>query len=523
MNRYRQHKTSPQRPMRSLKGQTMLLRMSIAAAAISAAATTAQGAIVDGHCYLQGEPYPFDCHTRVEIDNSIIHPPVYTDCDGYYRWLAVAPLSYHTFTYEHPGYWPDEQTDWIPPLGKTLDPVTLESKALCGTLTYPYCPPEWEYCFPDAEKKHNPTSLYRLEWWYVNFHLTDEDGWEYAGIVSFFKPPVLGAPALSLISVIDLQQGVQYSDAKLPLVFSASDEYLDVRIGVDGRFYNRKCCGVLAPFEYHVHASGLDSGVLWLDMDMKALKWPMLVSGDGYVEFGSEDWSYYYSHPRLDVLGTLHLPGFPALGKEVRGTAWIDHQWGNFFADSVSWEWLSIQLDDDREIMVANVWVGDEPLGSYSGGLNFYDDNCELEVLEPYCMTPIASWTDPVTQKEFAVAWHVSEHTRQIDLTVTAVFDDQIMRLGENQIFSANFWEGACTVTGTIDGEPVQGTAMAEVTHSPPDDGCPADFDADCDVDTADLLYLLANWGTPDGDVDGDGDTDTADLLALLAAWGDCP
>jgi hypothetical protein len=52
---------------------------------------------------------------------------------------------------------------------------------------------------------------------------------------------------------------------------------------------------------------------------------------------------------------------------------------------------------------------------------------------------------------------------------------------------------------------------------------CPADFDGDGDVDTADLLFLLAAWGTPDGDVDGDGDTDTSDLLELLAAWGDCP
>jgi len=52
---------------------------------------------------------------------------------------------------------------------------------------------------------------------------------------------------------------------------------------------------------------------------------------------------------------------------------------------------------------------------------------------------------------------------------------------------------------------------------------CPADFDGDGDVDTADLLFLLGAWGTPEGDVDGDGDTDTADLLALLGAWGECP
>lgn len=54
-------------------------------------------------------------------------------------------------------------------------------------------------------------------------------------------------------------------------------------------------------------------------------------------------------------------------------------------------------------------------------------------------------------------------------------------------------------------------------------DLCPADFDGDGDVDTADLLHLLGAWGTPDGDVDGDGNTDTMDLLSLLAAWGECP
>ncbi|MDY7109092.1 MAG: hypothetical protein SYC29_10705 [Planctomycetota bacterium] len=52
---------------------------------------------------------------------------------------------------------------------------------------------------------------------------------------------------------------------------------------------------------------------------------------------------------------------------------------------------------------------------------------------------------------------------------------------------------------------------------------CPADFDGDGDVDTADLLHLLGCWGDGCGDVDGDGDTDTADLLALLGAWGQCP
>jgi len=69
----------------------------------------------------------------------------------------------------------------------------------------------------------------------------------------------------------------------------------------------------------------------------------------------------------------------------------------------------------------------------------------------------------------------------------------------------------------------VHGPDDANHNGIPDECECPADFDADGDVDTADLLHLLGAWGTAGGDVDFDGDTDTADLLALLAAWGECP
>ncbi|MDY7109657.1 MAG: hypothetical protein SYC29_13565 [Planctomycetota bacterium] len=63
--------------------------------------------------------------------------------------------------------------------------------------------------------------------------------------------------------------------------------------------------------------------------------------------------------------------------------------------------------------------------------------------------------------------------------------------------------------------------AILELLGEP--EPCPADFDDDGNVGTADLLHLLGCWGQPCGDVDGDGNTDTVDLLALLGAWGECP
>jgi len=89
---------------------------------------------------------------------------------------------------------------------------------------------------------------------------------------------------------------------------------------------------------------------------------------------------------------------------------------------------------------------------------------------------------------------------------------DELVRISPNHIYLLHSWA-----------ETSENVAWCNLTFEIIVEPCPADFDGDGDVDTADLLFLLGAWGTPDGDVDGDGDTDTTDLLALLAAWGDCP
>jgi len=54
---------------------------------------------------------------------------------------------------------------------------------------------------------------------------------------------------------------------------------------------------------------------------------------------------------------------------------------------------------------------------------------------------------------------------------------------------------------------------------------CPADFNDDGLVSSADLSTLLANWGAADSgaDLTDDGTVSAADLSTMLAAWGPCP
>jgi len=60
-----------------------------------------------------------------------------------------------------------------------------------------------------------------------------------------------------------------------------------------------------------------------------------------------------------------------------------------------------------------------------------------------------------------------------------------------------------------------QGWVVSESVSKGPS----ADFDGDGDVDTDDLLILLAGWGSPEADLSGDADTGFEDLSILLAAF----
>src|SRR5205823_1789750 len=84
------------------------------------------------------------------------------------------------------------------------------------------------------------------------------------------------------------------------------------------------------------------------ELGLSAAKPPALHDGIGYISFGPVGDSYYYSRTRLAVAGTLYVDGTP---RAVQGQAWMDHQWGDFLVVG-GWDWYSLQLDDDTELML---------------------------------------------------------------------------------------------------------------------------------------------------------------------------
>jgi predicted secreted hydrolase len=257
------------------------------------------------------------------------------------------------------------------------------------------------------------------------------------------------------------------SETELDLEFSTlfDDEY----------WYTKKTeSGELIPFQYTLMMTGKareeDKEMMKLNVDMHCLKPPMIVGGDGLVDIGP-GWSYYYCQTKIEVSGTIIVHGFI---EDVEGYAWIDHQWGDFNVglpkNRVLWEWFSIKLDDNREIMVCDTWRMDngEKYESTYDGLNYLNADNRYELLEDYQIKQISFWKDPINKKLYANKWRITEPSKNINIIIEPDYPDQLIRLFDliDPYMPISLWEGSCTVSGIIEGKTVTGKAYTELTHS---------------------------------------------------------
>ncbi|MBK6770265.1 MAG: hypothetical protein IPG72_14910 [Ardenticatenales bacterium] len=93
-----------------------------------------------------------------------------------------------------------------------------------------------------------------------------------------------------------------------------------------------------------------------VDVTVRAVKPPALHGQEGWSRKGPEpgNASYYYSFTRLAATGVVTT----AAGVwPVDGGVWMDHEWStSALADGrQGWDWLSLQLDDGRDIMAFQI------------------------------------------------------------------------------------------------------------------------------------------------------------------------
>jgi predicted secreted hydrolase len=173
--------------------------------------------------------------------------------------------------------------------------------------------------------------------------------------------------------------------------------------------------------------------------------------------------SHYISLTRLNTSGKIQLGG---RNFQVTGSAWMDHE---FFthqldADQIGWDWMSIQLQDNTELMLFHIRRRDSSIDGYSAG-TFVDarGNTTHLLNNEFTLEPTAStWTSPETHAVYPLRWKVSIPKLGIALECSTSLPAQ--ELTSSAALLPAYWEGAMAFDGHKREAPIAGLGYLEMT-----------------------------------------------------------
>ena len=187
---------------------------------------------------------------------------------------------------------------------------------------------------------------------------------------------------------------------------------------------------------------------------------PLVLQGDrGWSAKGPEpgNASYYYSFTRMRARGTVRVGGESL---DVSGLAWMDREWSTsaLHRDLAGWDWLALQLDDGRDVMVYQLRRRDGAPDPHSAGtLIATDGSTRALAREDATLEVLDRWTSPASRVRYPSRWRLTIPTADLAVEITPRLAAQELIVG------TRYWEGAVRVQGTAGGRPVSGRGYVEL------------------------------------------------------------
>ena len=247
----------------------------------------------------------------------------------------------------------------------------LHSSAFALPHAFQPALPGYDFSFP---RDHGTHDEYKTEWWYYTGHLETDAGKRYGFELTFFRVGVVPPGSRSedaLGSAQSLARALRdhrRRRERLPLLREAQS-LLAVhrrRGGGNARRLQRR----LARDDAAPTAPGASSaygGKDAIDLVLTSRKAPA-IHGENGISVKAEGPGYashYYSMTRLEVRGRVN-------GANCHGAAWMDHEFGSsaLRESQQGWDWFSVQLDNDAELMLYQIRRKDgTPDATSSGSL----------------------------------------------------------------------------------------------------------------------------------------------------------
>jgi len=297
--------------------------------------------------------------------------------------------------------------------------------------------PGYQYEFP---RDHFSHPEFQTEWWYYTGNLRAADGHRYGFELTFFRRAVdrstprstawdLDDLWLAHLAVSDIDGGRFQHWERLnrsgPGIAGASQEL--------GRVWNGN---------WKVQWDGTKQELqaitdrFTLRLTLETHKPPVIHGRDGVSQksAGAGHASHYISFTRLLATGTLE-------DKQLSGTAWMDHEFftNQLGPDQTGWDWLSLQFDDNTELMLFRLRRKDGSIDPYSAGTYVDAQGRPLHLTsKDFALEQGSRKYGP-----YPIEWRVRVPSQEIDLQV-------MTRLPNQEL--PNYWEGAIEISGTRTG-----------------------------------------------------------------------
>jgi geranylgeranyl pyrophosphate synthase/predicted secreted hydrolase len=167
----------------------------------------------------------------------------------------------------------------------------------------------------------------------------------------------------------------------------------------------------------------------------------------------------YATYPRMTLTGRMD-------GQEIEGTAWFDHQWGEYcwyLADDpkkqfIGWDWFGINLPDGTDMLISNIKLMRTGEVVVSRAM-VRRPGAEPVTYHGVQVTPLRYWESPRTHIKYPVEYRLHVPEVELDAVFRPLVDDQeVVLLG----VARAIWEGAGTIAGTMEGADISGRARGE-------------------------------------------------------------
>lgn len=328
-------------------------------------------------------------------------------------------------------------------------------------ITFRAAAPGYEYQFP---RDHGSHPEYKTEWWYYTGHLRTDDGRRFGFELTFFRVGISHDPKVSQWDFRHLMPAhfaITDVNAKAFRFYEklnrASPFTADAAIGKLDVFNEAWRATTNRDGSWRLIASEGNDAV---DLTLRTNKAPAIHGENGVSvkAVGAGYASHYYSMTALEVSGTVS-------GARCTGQAWMDHEFGSsaLRENQRGWDWFSIQLDNDTEIMLYVIRKNDGTADVTSSGSLITSDGRVIHLTrEQMRITPTAKWKSKKSGATYPMGWRVELPQLNVTLTLAPLLEDQeLVTHGSTRV---TYWEGAVDVSGSFGGTPVRGEGYVEMT-----------------------------------------------------------